>query len=161
MAENIIRTRFQVRRDTEANFNHTILAQGEPGYTTDTHVFKIGDGEHTWENLNAISLSFIGETTTTTDSTTGITAFITQVTFNMSKTSIEDLNVTGVSIDTIPDYVYDSTSESLTLGSKQETHTLDLTATGSYEKLTAIDAPSITIVDKGHHHSVTPKGTIK
>ena len=41
------------RRDTAANWtlNNTLLAQGEPGFETDTAKFKIGDGVNTWNSL--------------------------------------------------------------------------------------------------------------
>lgn len=43
----------QQRRDTEANWaiSGKILAAGEIGYATDSHIIKIGDGVNTWENL--------------------------------------------------------------------------------------------------------------
>lgn len=162
MAEKTIRTRFQFRRDIEDNFINVILANGEPGYATDTHVFKIGDGETVWQDLESIKMNFVGESTLTSDERTGITAYITSVVFHTELTPISGLEVSGSSIDTVPEYSYEVTGEQLILGSRETKRDLiDLTATGSYEKLTTIDAPDITVVDEGHHHKVTPEGTIK
>lgn len=46
----------RVRVDTAANWAAAdpILAAGEPGYESDTHVFKIGDGVTQWSLLTAI-----------------------------------------------------------------------------------------------------------
>jgi len=43
----------QWRRDTAANWtsNNPTLAQGEPGFETDTKAYKIGDGATTWSSL--------------------------------------------------------------------------------------------------------------
>lgn len=43
----------QVRRDTALNWTTAdpILAQGEPGYETDTGMLKIGDGTTEWLSL--------------------------------------------------------------------------------------------------------------
>lgn len=43
----------QQRRDTEANWvtSGKILAAGEIGYATDSHVIKMGDGVNTWDDL--------------------------------------------------------------------------------------------------------------
>lgn len=62
--------RLKWRRDTAANWtsnNHT-LAQGEPGFETDTGKYKIGDGSTAWNSLTypsfsteAIAALFTGE----------------------------------------------------------------------------------------------------
>lgn len=43
----------QQRRDTEANWvtSGKVLAQGEIGYATDSHIIKMGDGVNTWDEL--------------------------------------------------------------------------------------------------------------
>lgn len=43
----------QMRRDTAANWTTTnpVLAQGELGYETDVHKYKVGDGVTTWNNI--------------------------------------------------------------------------------------------------------------
>ena len=41
--------RFQLRRDTAANWTNPILALGEPGVETDT--VKVGDGATAWNSL--------------------------------------------------------------------------------------------------------------
>mgnify|MGYP000224631980 CR=1 FL=1 len=57
MAEKTIKTIFILKHGTQFQFesNHIVLRDGEPSYTTDTHIFKIGDGETEWENLPVIS----------------------------------------------------------------------------------------------------------
>lgn len=59
MAEKTIKTIFILKHGTQFQFesNHIVLRDGEPSYTTDTHIFKIGDGKTVWENLPAISSS--------------------------------------------------------------------------------------------------------
>jgi hypothetical protein len=50
-----IKTKIQVRRDTEANWAGKTLADGEIGYTnsgTNKGMFKIGDGETVWGSLS-------------------------------------------------------------------------------------------------------------
>ena len=54
MAENILKTKIQLRHDTAANWeaNKTVvLLAGELGFETDTNKFKIGDGVKTWVEL--------------------------------------------------------------------------------------------------------------
>lgn len=45
----------RIRRDTSANWASTnpVLSLGEPGYTTDTKILKIGDGSTAWNSLPA------------------------------------------------------------------------------------------------------------
>jgi len=47
-------SKIQLRRDTALNWTNStaILAQGEPGFETDTNKFKIGDGTTVWASLN-------------------------------------------------------------------------------------------------------------
>ena len=56
MAE-VIKTTFQFRRGLESawNKNNPILAAGEPGWTLDSHILKIGDGKTAWKDLIAVS----------------------------------------------------------------------------------------------------------
>ncbi len=161
MAENTIKTRFQVRRDTESNFQGFTLAEGEPSYATDTRVFKIGDGILPWEKLPTITLSFIGETQSTYDAKTGITAYITEITFEEVDANIDNLKLSGKSIDTIPLYSVEE-GETLTLHSEETKKDLiDLTGSGTYKRLKAINVPNIEINDEGHKHEYLPKGDIK
>lgn len=46
-------TTFKFRRGTSAQWTskNPILGSGEPGYETDTHLFKMGDGLTRWESL--------------------------------------------------------------------------------------------------------------
>lgn len=57
MATEVIRTTFQFKRGLASAWerNNPILAPGEPGWTLDTHILKIGDGVTPWNSLNAIS----------------------------------------------------------------------------------------------------------
>ncbi len=52
------------RRDTAANWtsNNPILAQGEPGFETDTQDYKIGDGVTAWSSLSYRTLSGVVDT---------------------------------------------------------------------------------------------------
>jgi hypothetical protein len=47
--------RYKLRSDTAADWStdNPILLEGEPGYETDTHRYKIGDGVHRWSELDA------------------------------------------------------------------------------------------------------------
>ena len=57
MADKVLKTVIQVRRDTAANWElnkATVPAAGEPCFETDTGVLKMGDGVTTYENLAAI-----------------------------------------------------------------------------------------------------------
>jgi trimeric autotransporter adhesin len=56
-----------LRQDTAAGLASVILAQGQPGYATDTGKFAIGDGSTTFGNLTGIS-GLIGSTSTNTTS---------------------------------------------------------------------------------------------
>ncbi len=49
--------RILLRRDTNENWitNNPVLASGEPGFATDTLIFKIGDGVTPWTELNYFS----------------------------------------------------------------------------------------------------------
>lgn len=53
----VINTTFQLKRGLAEAWQRVnpILAPGEPGWTLDTHVLKIGDGTTPWNQLNAIS----------------------------------------------------------------------------------------------------------
>lgn len=57
MATQIIKTRFKIRNGTAAEWEsvNPILLEGEPGYATDTNVYKIGNGKLRWTELPPIS----------------------------------------------------------------------------------------------------------
>ena len=57
MAKEVITTTFQFKRGLSSAWerNNPILSPGEPGWTLDTHVLKIGDGITPWNSLKAIS----------------------------------------------------------------------------------------------------------
>lgn len=63
MATEVIRTTFQLKRGLASAWEkaNPILAAGEPGWTLDTHVLKIGDGILPWNDLNPISGAAIAE----------------------------------------------------------------------------------------------------
>ena len=54
---------FQVRHDTAANWaaENPVLAEGEPGFETDTGKLKMGDGATAWNSLDFISGSGVSE----------------------------------------------------------------------------------------------------
>ena len=57
MAKQTIKTVFQFRRDTTANwdlYKDIVPAAGEPCYDLDLKTFRIGDGETAYENLPVI-----------------------------------------------------------------------------------------------------------
>lgn len=57
MASTIVKTVFQFRRDTTANWivnKDVVPAAGEPCFDLDLHTLKIGDGKKTYEQLPAI-----------------------------------------------------------------------------------------------------------
>jgi hypothetical protein len=51
MATQVLRTIFQLKRGLSEAWdrNNPILAPGEPGWTLDTHILKIGDGTTPWK----------------------------------------------------------------------------------------------------------------
>lgn len=57
MATQVISTTFQLKRGLAAAWERAnpILAPGEPGWTLDTHILKIGDGITPWNDLSSIS----------------------------------------------------------------------------------------------------------
>lgn len=57
MATQVLTTQFQFKRGLAEAWdrNNPVLAAGEPGWTLDTHVLKIGDGKTAWKDLEPIS----------------------------------------------------------------------------------------------------------
>lgn len=57
MATQVLNTRFQFKRGLAEAWdrNNPVLAAGEPGWTLDTHILKIGDGVTAWKDLESIS----------------------------------------------------------------------------------------------------------
>ena len=57
MAKEVITTTFQLKRGLSNAWERAnpILAPGEPGWTLDTHILKIGDGITPWNDLSSIS----------------------------------------------------------------------------------------------------------
>lgn len=51
--------RIMVRRGTSAKWSakNPILEEGEPGYDTETHELKIGDGSSNWSDLEGIAVA--------------------------------------------------------------------------------------------------------
>ena len=63
MATEVISTTFQLKRGLASAWERAnpILAPGEPGWTLDTHVLKIGDGVTPWNGLGPVSGAEIKE----------------------------------------------------------------------------------------------------
>lgn len=59
----VIKTTFKFRRGLLAEWQriNPILAEGEPGWATDAHILKIGDGKTRWNDLNSISNNEISD----------------------------------------------------------------------------------------------------
>ena len=62
MAE-VINTIFQFKRGLASAWQRTnpILAPGEPGWTIDTHILKVGDGVTPWNLLSSVADATIPE----------------------------------------------------------------------------------------------------
>jgi hypothetical protein len=54
--------KFKLRRDTAANLSGIILSEGEPAYSTDTYILKIGNGTSTWASLAPLNVGATGPT---------------------------------------------------------------------------------------------------
>lgn len=56
MATQVLNTRFQFKRGLHEAWerNNPVLAPGEPGWTLDTHILKVGDGITTWIDLEPL-----------------------------------------------------------------------------------------------------------
>ena len=52
--------KIQLRRDTASNLANKVLANGEPGYATDTSGLKIGDASTAFSALSPITISNTG-----------------------------------------------------------------------------------------------------
>ena len=66
MADKVLKTVIQVRRDTAANWElnkTTVPAAGEPCFETDTGVLKMGDGVTTYEDLPAVGAGAVSSAT--------------------------------------------------------------------------------------------------
>ena len=63
MATQVINTTFQFKRGLSDAWERAnpVLAPGEPGWTLDTHILKIGNGVTAWNNLEAVSGIAISE----------------------------------------------------------------------------------------------------
>lgn len=57
MATQLLVTQIQFKRGLAEAWarNNPVLAAGEPGWTLDTHVLKVGDGSTPWNDLDSIS----------------------------------------------------------------------------------------------------------
>lgn len=57
MATEVINTTFQFKRGLASAWQRAnpVLAPGEPGWTLDTHILKIGDGVTAWNDLDIIT----------------------------------------------------------------------------------------------------------
>lgn len=61
MAETVMKTIFQVRRGTAAQWENStlVLRPGEPAFAYDTNVFKIGTGNKIWNELPVLADPFL------------------------------------------------------------------------------------------------------
>ena len=59
----VIKTTFKLRRGLESAWikANPILAEGEPGWTLDTHILKIGDGVTPWLDLEVVNSGAVQE----------------------------------------------------------------------------------------------------
>jgi hypothetical protein len=59
----VIKTTFKFRRGLAKDWAsvNPVLSEGEPGWTLDTHVLKIGDGVSPWNDLTSISNGEVSE----------------------------------------------------------------------------------------------------
>lgn len=57
MATQLLKSQIQLKRGLAEAWdrNNPILAPGEPGWTLDTHILKIGDGVTPWKNLEPVN----------------------------------------------------------------------------------------------------------
>ena len=57
MATEVVNTTFQFKRGLASAWDrlNPILAAGEPGWTLDTHILKVGDGIKTWKELKPVN----------------------------------------------------------------------------------------------------------
>lgn len=88
MAETVLKTIFQVRRDLDTNWAAStyVLRDGEPAFSIDTGIFKVGDGSKTWKDLDPIN-----------DKTTIETIVETIETIEGKVTSLEEITGSGSS----------------------------------------------------------------
>ena len=63
MATQVINTTFQFKRGLANAWERAnpILAPGEPGWTLDTHILKVGDGITPWNELSVITGTVVNE----------------------------------------------------------------------------------------------------
>ena len=54
MAEHTIKAVFKLRTDTAANLNSVVLRRGEPAYAVDTQKLAVGDGTHTFAEIQGV-----------------------------------------------------------------------------------------------------------
>lgn len=85
MANNILKTRIQLRHDTAANWTekNPVLMVGELGFEIDTNKFKIGDGVKDWNALEYAVKDEIALTDENVTMTDDFTATVNIGTFNV------------------------------------------------------------------------------
>lgn len=85
MANNILKTRIQLRHDTAANWTakNPVLMVGELGFEIDTNKFKIGDGVKDWNALEYAVKDEIALTDENVTMTDDFTATVDIGTFNV------------------------------------------------------------------------------
>lgn len=99
--------RFQLRRDTQAAWSSTnpILAEGEPGFETDTLKMKIGDGVTAWNSLGySISTDYNDlQNLPTSLSDFGITSIATAEQGALAETAIQPDDLDDYALKTYVD----------------------------------------------------------
>ena len=82
----------QLRRGSESEFfsSDPILASGEPAFTIDTNILKIGDGINTWSNLAPIGSGTLSQSPT---SLSGVVMVSGDQTINGQKTFLDPMSL--------------------------------------------------------------------
>lgn len=88
MAEKTLKTRIVLRNATEAEWSASsvILKKGEVAIATDTGKFKIGDGTHTWANIEKYYLNYA-------DVMSAVNSAIKNATSSLHQTAVYEADV--------------------------------------------------------------------
>ena len=119
----------QLRRGTQSSFDtaNPVLKSGEPAFSTDSRVLKIGDGTSTWKDLNSV---FSARTATVTVNIPAINVGETHnIAVTMPNISSSHSHVVSVSPDEVLpddlaiDYAYVSADNTITIRMVNRVHT--------------------------------------
>lgn len=108
------KTKIQIRRGTEAEFiaANPILASGEPAYAIDSNIFKVGDGELAWNDLDGITGGGGGSGVTMTQ----VLSAISGVVIDGAPANLNTLNELAAAINDDSNY-YINTQEKISAAS--------------------------------------------